>query len=135
MRQAIARHMTAERLLEIARFGLVGVGATLVHMSVALGLERLADLPLALINLIGFCTAFILSFCGHYYWTFRSNGPRHQAFLRFFIVALIGFGASTVMLATLQAIGFAGDTAKLMISILVIPPVTFVVGKLWAFAP
>lgn len=123
-----------DSLFRIARFGIVGVAATLTHLGVAFILSQHTALPLVVVNVIAFMVAFGLSFTGHYYWTFRTSAPTLQSLRRFFVVALCGLGASTAILSGLVALDIGTDIMKLLVSILIIPGVTYVVGKTWAFA-
>ena len=124
-----------QSILQIARFGIVGVGATLIHGGVAWLLLRESLLPLLIINCAAFGAGFIFSFLGHYHWTFRGGAPKLRSLMRFFTVAFGGLLVSTLVLSIFIHVHAMNDIAKLAISILVIPPVTFILGKLWAFAP
>jgi putative flippase GtrA len=103
----------------ITRFGLVGVAALLTHMAVAwLVLERLTGSPYAA-SLAGFLVAFCVSFLGHHHFTFAGGQDYIRTLPRFFLVALSGFLAKMV---------------SMMVSILVIPALTYLAARLWAFA-
>ncbi len=120
-------------LWQIFRFGIVGIVATLVHMGVATLLSMTTEIPLVLINTLAFLVAFGFSFCGHYYWTFSRQSEYGRSLVRFFLVALTGLLASTLLLSVLIKLDFANDVTKLVISIVIIPVVTYYMGKLWAF--
>ena len=119
---------------QLARFGVVGVGATLTQFVVALVLSKYAGIPLLIANPVAFAVAFGVSFSGHHFWTFPGDTSAARNLWRFLIVALCGFGVSELLLLLLVHYGVGGQTAKLVLSTLVVPPVTFVLGKLWAFA-
>ena len=123
-----------EHLLQIARFGVVGVGATLVQLGAAWLLHHFTPWPLFAVNTLAFLIAFLFSVSGHYFWTFQPNTGFTRSLLKFFPVSLCGYIVSTFVLAWLIHRGVGGDYFKLLISTLVIPPVTFTVGKLWVFA-
>ncbi len=125
--------LTLEALWELARFGIVGVAATLIHLSIALYLDSTTSINIFVINTLAFLCAFGMSFFGHYFWTFKSNAPKLKALIKFFSVALSGLMASSVMILMLIWAGLESDMLKLTISILIIPAVTYVVGKFWAF--
>jgi len=55
------------------RFGVVGIAATLGYLAIAAGLEYLTDLPAPLINAIGLGASLLLSYVGHYYFTFAAR--------------------------------------------------------------
>lgn len=118
---------------EIARFGIVGLSATFVHLGVAYLLAHNFDISLLLINLIAFCTAFLVSFYGHYHWTFQGQGSKRESFPKFLIIAVSGFLASTALLSLLIKFNISTDFIKLTISIFIIPVVTYTLSKTWAF--
>ena len=122
-----------KQAFEIMRFGIVGVGATLTHLGVAFLLSHYTDIPLIVINIIAFLVAFGISFTGHYHWTFKSTGPKRESLIRFFIVGISGLAASEAILAMLIHFDVSTDFVKLMISIFIIPVVTYFVSKTWAF--
>ena len=122
----------------LARFGIVGVAATLVHYGVALAAAR-AGAPLLLANLAGFCLGFVVSFLGHHHWTFRRPGAAParaigQSAARFFAVSGTSFLFSTVVLAGLVAQGRLAAPVALAIAVLMVPLANFVAARGWAFA-
>ena len=117
----------------ITRFGIVGVAALLTHMAVAyLVLERLTGSAYAA-SLLGFLVAFCVSFLGHHHFTFAEGQGYAKTLPRFLAVAVSGFLASLVVLNAVAAYGLP-KTVSLMLSILVIPALTYVAARLWAFA-
>lgn len=117
----------------IARFGVVGVSALLTHMAVAwLVLDRLTGSPYAA-SLIGFLVAFCVSFLGHHHFTFAHGQGYARTLPRFFAIAVSGFLASLIVLNAIVTYGLP-KTVSLMVSILVIPALTYVAARLWAFA-
>lgn len=117
----------------ITRFGIVGVTALVTHMAVAwLVLERLTASPYAA-SLIGFLVAFCVSFLGHHHFTFAEEQGYVKTLPRFFAVAVSGFLTSLVVLKAVESHGLP-KTVSLMVSILVIPALTYVAARLWAFA-
>lgn len=130
---------TMQDLYQLIRFGIVGVGATLVHVGVALLLKHmlLADEQggffLIPINIAAFLVAFAVSFLGHYHWTFEVTGSKKRSLIRFFVVAVAGLCASSVVLAQLVVLDLGGDFTKLIISVFVVPLVSYFLGRVWAF--
>lgn len=100
---------------QVARFGLVGAGATFVHMVVASSAILFGISPLAA-NFIAFVFAFSFSFTGHFVYTFHGQ-PKSpwRALLRFLIVAVSGFLLNQCALfAILQTAGFGAFTSVLV---------------------
>jgi putative flippase GtrA len=71
-------------LLVLARFTLVGILAAAVHISIAWILISISALPPIMANLLAWSVAFMISFAGHYYWTFQARCNRNQALRGFF---------------------------------------------------
>lgn len=120
-------------LLLASRFGLVGLAATTVHLAIISLLIRLGLAPL-LANLVAFLCAFGVSFCGHYFWTFRSATGITRAVLRFFLIAVGGFLINSVLLALLLHWTSLGSTTCALIAVLVVPVLSFLASKFWGFA-
>lgn len=120
----------------IARFGIVGLSAAVVHAGVALGLLQLLQLPPMLSNIGGFLIAFAVSFTGHNAWSFRSEEETQtgKRMRRFFVLAAAGFLLNNGALAALLKFTPLPDAAGIIIAIFVVPPLTFIGSRLWAFA-
>ncbi|WP_430514226.1 GtrA family protein [Pannonibacter phragmitetus] len=120
----------------IARFGIVGVSAAVVHASVAVGLLELLHVPPMLSNIGGFLVAFIVSFTGHHAWSFRSADEVQtgQRMRRFFVLAAAGFVLNNGALAALLKFTQLPGAVGIIIAIFVVPPLTFLGARLWAFA-
>jgi len=83
--------MKSEALRKLFAFGLVGGGASLLHIAVAVAMDWFFILSIFVVNLVGFLTAFLWSYLGHYHWTFRSSKSHRQAVPRFALTALAGY--------------------------------------------
>ncbi len=120
-------------IMRLIRFGIVGVGATLVHIGVALlSLNYIINSP-QISNAIGFLVAFIVSFTGQYFWTFKSTKHPLTAVIKFFCVALTGFLGSAALLGYLSAHTEFAQEIKLILSICIIPFITYITGKYFIF--
>lgn len=117
----------------IMRFGFVGIIATAIHMVVALSCKYYFSAPPQLANIIGFMIAFIFSFTGQYFWTFKSKASLPKAILKFFLVAFSGYLISAFLLFTLSEISVFNDYYNLVVSIFIIPLITYFAGKYYAF--
>ena len=126
-------HRARKEVLTMSRFALVGIVATSVHVSIVWALIELFRIETLLANLVAFLTAFIVSFTGQYLWTFRSNRNWRSALARFFPVSSFGFVLNNIVLITLLELGFMSDSHAAMISACIIPIVTYLAGRFWAF--
>lgn len=73
-------------IITAARFGLVGLLSTAVHIAIVWLLLALASVGPILANTLAFLTAFCISFTGNYLWTFRSPGNPRRAAFRFLLL-------------------------------------------------
>ena len=109
----------------IIRFGMVGVAATLTHIAVANAVLALLIGSAYVASAVGFAVAFVVSYLGHYHFTFAKNGRHGQSLPRFFLVALTGFLGSLLVLKVIAAQGAIPQAVSLTLSILVIPGLTY----------
>ncbi|EKV32791.1 hypothetical protein C882_1629 [Caenispirillum salinarum AK4] len=123
-------------VMEIARFGVVGLAATAVHY-----LTALAALPVApplYANVVGFLTAVAVSWIGHSRWTFRAaadgTGAGAAARLPRFVATVIGgFSMSQGTLWLVERFDALPDALALMVAVGVVPPTTYLLNKYWVF--
>jgi putative flippase GtrA len=127
--------------LQFVKFGSVGILATATHVLVFTLLVELAGVAPMLANFLAFCVALLVSFFGHFHWTFDakswavSTRQQRTAFLRFLCVAFLGFGLNS--LAVYLVVDLAGWPPLYATPIMVfaVPPILFATSKLWAFRP
>lgn len=118
-----------------ARFGVVGVSATALHLAVAAGLLMLAGAPPLLANTGAFLVAFCLSFSGNYFWTFRAPGNAGRAMRRFLAISGSAFLVNTLVLSALLESGRVAPLIALVLSVAVMPVITYLASRLWGFRP
>jgi putative flippase GtrA len=128
-------------VLQYARFGAVGVIATVTHVLMfTTGIELAGLAPLAA-NFAAFGIAVLVSFLGHLHWTFGGQIASHQrqqqraALARFIVVALTGLALnSLVVYLVVHLMGLPYQYA-IVLMISVVPLLIFVFLKLWVFHP
>lgn len=132
------RHRLFTELFTAWRFGLVGIAATLTHAGIALALTVSGVAHPLVANLIAFLVAFLVSFLGHHFWSFpdpaSTKQRRRRRMLRFFVLAFAGFSANSIALAGWLAWVPLPDAIGVLVSIGLIPLVTYLGARLWAFA-
>lgn len=114
---------------ELVRFAGVGLAATGVHASLALGLLLLTAVGEYGANAGGFLGAVGVSWVGHRWFTFARPGH----FARLFAVAAAGFAVNNLLLATLLELGWVPGWLALLIAIGLVPFAVFVGLRSWAF--
>ena len=126
-------------LRQIARFGLVGGLATLVHVGVFLSLADKIGFHPQMANLLAWLTAFVVSFLGHFLWTFQENPDGTQrraadALVRFLGVSLLGLGLNSgIVMVMVGIIGASNAMAAVLMATLV-PALLFAINRYWAFS-
>lgn len=117
---------------QVARFGAVGVAATLTHYGVAY-LSALA-VGFYVGNLAGLATAVWVSYLGHRLWTFRvTEGDHRRQFPRFLLISLSAFAASQgVLYAGLSLLALPKPLA-LAAAVATVPPISFLLTRGWVF--
>jgi putative flippase GtrA len=120
-------------LIVAARFAMVGLVATAVHMITVWLLIESTELHALLANLVAFAAAFFVSFIGHYVWTFRRSGGVRRTLRRWLAVSVSAFAVNTVLLAALIRSGWLADGAAAVLSAGVVPLITFLFGRWWVF--
>jgi len=132
-----------EFIAQVLRFGVVGLSATLIHVAVFLLLTGVqfsegSRLDPQVANLLAWMSAFVVSFLGHYHWTFaglQDPGSRstYQTLLRFLVVSLLGLGLNSgLVLLVVDVLGRPPVVAAVFMATLT-PAVSFVISRYWAF--
>lgn len=118
---------------QLLRFGVVGVGAMLVHWLVVAALVPLGLVPL-LANVVAFAVAFQVSYWGHRHWTFGAHGVGHRQTLpRFAMVACSSFVANEFMYFLLLRYTSLDYRTALTIVLATVAIATFLLSRQWAF--
>lgn len=123
-----------KHVLEIIRFGSVGLAVTLIHAVIYLALVSNNIFNIVDANIIGFIVAFVFSWIGHHYWTFKeSNVSATKSFIKFVLVALLGL-ASNILLTILfvDTLSFPKQSGVLPI-VFITPTLIYLISKYWAF--
>ena len=123
----------AEELSRLARFSAVGVCATVVHIGVAMAAVAAAGVNPTVGAMIGFLSAFIVSYVGHFRFTFAASGRYRDYLLKFAVTSLASFLLSTtaVWLAT-TVLGVDYKPALVALAIIV-PVCNYLMNRFWVF--
>ncbi len=118
----------------IAKFGLVGIFSTVVHLTVGAALITHHVEPL-LANFLAFLAAFTVSFLGHYYFSFKGHGNSlMSAVIKFTMVSLSIFGLNELMLFTLLHNDIFSEITALLVATSVASVCSFFLNRQWAFS-
>jgi putative flippase GtrA len=126
-------------LRQAIRFGWVGGISTFVHVLLFDLFVRYGGLPALLANFVAFLGAFLVSFTGHQFWTFREQRGSDPTWLarslsRYLAVGLTGLALNSLcVFLVVNALGYP-HTVAIVFMVLVVPGLLFLLNKLWAFS-
>lgn len=115
------------------KFGLVGVAATATHFLAMLFLVEVLRLDPVLATFPAFGIAFLVSYAGHFTFTFQVRGPHQRYLFRYFGVALGGLAANAAIMYVAVHLVHWSYLAGLVIAIVLVPLLTFSVSRLLVF--
>ena len=145
-RNAIVFQRIAERFPRLVqtsiqgmKFGVVGAAATMTHVVAFIAWVRVGGISPLLANVLAFCTAVIVGFGGHYYWTFRDHrtgekGRWKGVFPRFVVVSLIGLGLNTLNVYLVVNVLSLSYLYAAVVMATAVPAFIFVLSRFWAFS-
>jgi len=113
----------------------IGVGsiATLIHALILWGAVEQVGIAPKWATLLGFALAFLVSYFGHFFFTFQSTQPHRRALPGFFISAVTGAALNVaIFLIAMDGLAASYWTAFAW-TILIVPGVTYGLSKWLAF--
>lgn len=126
--------MNKALFLQIMRFGIVGVIASLVHFSFVVLFVQLLHWQPLVANIVGFSIGVQVSYWGHRTFTFRDSGATHRvAYPRLVMLQTGNFIANEGLFSLFLALHIPYQLALLMV-LAIMPIFTFVISKAWVFA-
>lgn len=119
--------------LQLGRFGAVGATGYFVNLAVFAACVHLLGIDYHLSAVIAWAVSVLNNFVLNRHWTFdaREQHPVRQA-VRFFLVSLVAFGFTYVVLVGLVDAGLMKVAAQ-AIAIAAGMPLSFIGQKLWSF--
>ncbi|MEM9569906.1 MAG: GtrA family protein [Pseudomonadota bacterium] len=115
------------------RFGAVGGVATLIHAAVLFILVEHVRIGAKSATVLGYTTAGVAAYFGHYYITFRATDPHRQAFPGFAISAMSGAALNVAIFAIIMDGFGANYWIAFAWVIVIVPGVTYCLAKWLAF--
>ena len=120
--------------IRIMQFIAVGCTAALTHIGVVILLVEHFKLPPLYANVLGWLIAFIVSFSGHYFGTFRDQKPTQlRAAIRFFVISLSGFLVNEISYAVLLQYTWIAYDYALTGILIGVAALTYWASRRWAF--
>lgn len=118
-----------KNFFELVRFVIVGGMATVVDLAVTTALVFTTELNANFITTIAFLTAFLVSFFGHRYFTFKKKG----SMLSFFALAVCTLILRNIFVWFLLHILNVGNYPSLIASMVLVTAITYFVAKFKVF--
>ncbi|WP_158622968.1 GtrA family protein [Aquabacterium soli] len=127
-------HARSKEMRRVARFGMVGLVATVVHWLVTVSVTELLQLNPLVANTVGWGIAVAVSFAGHWSVTFGDHGgPLIRSGLRFLGVSALGFVANSILFGALLSINPSLYAFWLSLTLALVAVMTYLLSNLWAF--
>lgn len=119
---------------QLLSFCIVGAAAFLVHYFCVVYIVETWDVAPLKANIIGFSTAFPVSYWGHYKWTYNRAQVSHKhALPKFFFVASAGFALNEFTYSLLLDLTRLAYNVALFVTLVTVALSTFIFSKFWAF--
>lgn len=120
---------------QAAKFGFVGIAATVVHVIAALGFNTLLHVPPLRANFLAFLTAFGVSYAGNWFWTFGAASRHRAAFPRFAALAVTCFLVNQAIVYVFVEMLAQPLWLAMIPVVLTVPPLSFWLSKTRIFLP
>ncbi|HUT49109.1 MAG TPA: GtrA family protein [Alphaproteobacteria bacterium] len=85
-------------MFQAARFGAVGLTATVAHVLAVLAMVKFTAMPSLSANLGGLLVAILVTYAGNHKWTFECEGMHARYFPRFVAVAALALAFGQVII-------------------------------------
>ncbi|MCC2095454.1 MAG: GtrA family protein [Hyphomicrobiales bacterium] len=92
MSRLFGSHARVDAFWRVVRFGIIGIGSTLIYALFAVILHYLANVPTVAASFAAFCCGAVFSYFGHRIFTFHDTGRIGRSVPRFIGVNLLGNG-------------------------------------------
>jgi putative flippase GtrA len=123
----------AEEFWRLARFSIVGVVATVLHIGVAMIAVAAAGANPTVAAMIGFTAAFAVSYFGHFRFTFAASGRHRDYLLKFAVSSLASLVLSTGTVWVATAILGIDYKPALFALAVIVPVCNYLVNRFWVF--
>ena len=119
--------------VQMSKYGVVGLIGTAVHYTLMAILIRGLSAEVVLASTLGAIAGALVNYVLNYFYTFRSDRHHHEAIVRFWIIASIGWGINAGILAINEyLLGMHVILAQLTATAVVFV-ITFFMNRRWTF--
>ncbi|MBD3796131.1 MAG: GtrA family protein [Campylobacterales bacterium] len=116
-------------IIQLSKYGLFGIIATLIHLLSAWGVIYLFDVSVFVANTVAFFTAFIFSYIFQTLFVFNSHFHVRK-FIKFFLVQ---YGAFLLSYLLSNIVELQNSYLHTLLIVVIMPLVTFIIHKFWTF--
>jgi putative flippase GtrA len=117
----------------LVRYVLAGFGISFFHYLIALYLAVHVLDSVVVSNSLAFCLMVNVSFLVHHKWTFSHKTISMSLFLKFYLVATMGFLASTIVLVGFEWYSVRWPSIELLVANAIVPFVIYLINRYWVF--
>lgn len=130
---AVTKLCAKKEMGRVLRFATVGLVATATHAGMVLLLVEGYGFAPLLANFFAFLLAVLVSFVGHYHWTFSSVNSYRTAFPRFIVIAFLGLGLSQAIMFSAVSLLSLNYRFGLIAVLMLVPGLNFLANRFWTF--
>ncbi len=132
MLERLRNGVSPNLILEVARFGVIGVMATLCHFIVL----NLLAAPLGSVaaNCVAFLCAVNVTYFGQSIWVFKRRSIQGAQMRRFAVSAISGLILNAVLMAAFTGLFAWHYNQAFILIVFLVPAILFLINKFWVFA-
>jgi putative flippase GtrA len=120
-------------LRQFSSFFWIGIIAACVHYGLLIGLVQIAHEPVLPSTLIGYTLGGAVSYLLNRRHTFKTGRPHEQSGWRFFVVAGIGFGLTSILMYLFYDLGHVPYLLAQFVTTGILMIWSFTAHKFWTF--
>jgi len=128
-----AKKYVFRELILAYRFFLVGLIATATHMFLIWRLISKGELNVYFANFYAFLIAFLISFSGHYYWTFKIRPKFISTLVKMLSVSISVYFLNTIILTFLVNFFLLPELSAALTAAFICPLLSFFALRLCVF--
>lgn len=121
-------------LLQMVKFGFVGLSATAIHTAMLLFLVEKLGVGPVLASVPAFLTALVISFLINHHWTFMAQGAYGRYFSRYAAVSGAGLVLNIAIMYGTVSLMHQSYVVGLGVVIILVPVISFLLQRYWTFS-
>lgn len=114
-------------------FAVVGLVATLVHVTVVTVLVELFAVSAVTASVPAFLLAMLCSYIANRRWTFQADGAHHEQLPKYALVSAAGLGLNVLIMYVVVEVMHRWYGSGLALVVITVPMVTYLLNRNWTF--